>query len=104
LGGVALLVLTATVSGSEAQEARIGSIVELETASVVLVNAGYEQGFRRGMKLSVESGESCIGELLVVDTTGSTSVAMITSIEENRILNQADTVRIKTFQFAASWK
>ena len=86
------------------QPSFVVAIDDLETASVVSIEGGYDYGFRPGMKL-IASGESgLLAELIIVNVTEHRTQTLITELFGQAPLELGNPVRIKTINFAATWK
>lgn len=77
-------------------EARISQLANLPVADLVVIDAGFEAGFRQGMVCRVTRGKDLIGELLLVDLRPRVSNALILDLASGQGLQPGDLVSVKT--------
>lgn len=101
-----LLVFLFTTVCAEATEgsATIARIKNFDTASLVTIDAGYESGMRKGMKLIAFSSQEAIAELVVLDVNKEKTETLITDLFGHKALMLGNQVKFKTINFAATWK
>lgn len=89
--------LQAAVSVERSVEAaRISQVVALPATDLVVLDAGFEAGFRQGMVCSVSRAGENIGELLLVDLRARTASALILDLVTGLGLQSGDRVVVKT--------
>lgn len=69
------------------------AVEALSLADIVVLNGGYEDGYRAGMVCQVFRFGRPVGELLVVSVRPRHSAATIQSLTENMTIQPGDTVR-----------
>lgn len=74
-------------------------VAEANTQDVVLLDNGYDQGFRHGMHCEVVRQKNIVGEIVLVDVRVDRAAGLILSLNENATIQSNDLVRIKTVQF-----
>jgi len=104
LAFAAMLLMSSVLANAGSEKPEISSIADLEEASLVTVSGGYDQGFRRGMKLLAHNQQGIAAELIVLDVTASETQTLIIELFGQAELMQGDPVTIKTINFAATWK
>lgn len=77
-------------------EARIARIAPLPEADLVVLNAGFDAGFRQGMVCTVVRSGEKVGELMLVDLRRSASTALILDLTSGLGLQPGDSVAVKT--------
>jgi hypothetical protein len=89
--------LQAAVSvGRSVETAKISQVVALPAADLVVLDAGFEAGFRQGMVCSVIRAGENVGELLLVDLRARTASALILDLVSGAGLQPGDQVSVKT--------
>lgn len=76
--------------------AKISQVVALPATDLVVLDAGFEAGFRQGMVCSVSRSGKIIGELLLVDLRPRTASALILDLVTGLGLQSGDQVVVKT--------
>ncbi|TAG28818.1 MAG: hypothetical protein EAZ36_05370 [Verrucomicrobia bacterium] len=77
-------------------EARIVRIAPLPQADLIVLNAGFDAGFRQGMVCSVARSGEKVGELILVDLSSRQSTALILDLTSREGLQPGDAVAVKT--------
>ena len=77
----------------------IFGVAQGTAADFVLIDNGFDQGFRVGAILEVVRDGAAIAELQLIEVRADRSAAVITSMEAGYSLHFNDIVRIKTKQF-----
>ena len=77
-------------------QAQITQVVSVSSADLVVLDAGYDAGFRQGMICSVTQGNAKLGELVLVDLRPRAASALILNLTPDRSLQRGDTVFVKT--------
>ena len=93
--GVASLQAAVSV-GRSIDTAKISQVVALPAADLVVIDAGFEAGFRQGMVCSVTRAGEIVGELLLVDLRARTASALIFDLVSGVVLQPGDQVAVKT--------
>lgn len=70
-------------------------VAETENADIVLLDNGLDQGFRTGMICEVLNAVGKVGEIILVDVRTDRAAALITQLENDRLIRFGDAVRIK---------
>lgn len=65
------------------------------TADLVLVRGGFDSGFRNGIMCLVRDGDEDVAEIMLVDVRDNCAAALITSLEDGRVIEPGHLVRIK---------
>jgi hypothetical protein len=76
--------------------ARIRHIEPLPATDLVVLDNGFEAGFRQGMVCSVSRSGENLGQLLLVDLRDRTASALILDLTPGYRLQVGDTVTVKT--------
>ncbi len=74
-------------------------VAAARNTDVVLLNSGFDQGFRVGMLCEVLRQGIPVGEIALVEVKDSRSAALIINLENNQQIQFGDVVRIKTVQY-----
>ncbi|WOO43492.1 hypothetical protein [Rubellicoccus peritrichatus] len=74
-------------------------VAESETADVVLIENGQDQGYRTGMICEVLNADGKVGEIILVEVRSDRAAGLITQLEDNRVIRFGDDVRIKPVQY-----
>lgn len=74
-------------------------VFEARHTDLVLVQGGFDSGFRAGMVCRVLRGAQEVGEVMLVDVRGHSSAAIIVKLEVGQVISPSDSVRIKTVKF-----
>jgi hypothetical protein len=77
----------------------IYGVSESRHADLVLINGGFDSGFRIGMICRVANGTQEIGEIMLVDVRNHCAAAIIVKLEVGQVISPTDSVRIKTVKF-----
>jgi hypothetical protein len=77
----------------------IFGIFETRHTDLVLVQGGFDAGFRNGMVCRVLRGPEDIGEVMLVDVRKRSAAAVIVRLEVGQVISPSDSVRIKTVKF-----
>ena len=83
-------------AGRSVGVARITQIASLPSADLVVLDAGFEAGFRQGMVCTVTRGGENLGELLLVDLRPRAASALILDLASGQGLQSGDFVAVKT--------
>jgi hypothetical protein len=76
--------------------AKISQVVALPATDLVVLDAGFEAGFRQGMVCSVTRDGKSVGELLLVDLRARVASALILDLVPGLGLQSGDQVVVKT--------
>ncbi len=76
--------------------AQVREVASLPAADLVVLDGGFEAGFRQGMVCTVTRGNILIGELLLVDLRARVSSALILDLTSGQGLQPGDRVAVKT--------
>lgn len=76
--------------------ARVSRVAPLPGADLVLIDAGFEAGFREGMVCVVSRDGDFIGELLLVELRSRAASALILDLQPGFSLQSGDSVVVKT--------
>lgn len=94
---VGMASLRAEVSvGRSVGAARIAQVASLPAADLVVLDAGFESGFRQGMVCTVTRDGTSLGELLLVDLRPRAASALILVLSSGQGLQPGDLVAVKT--------
>ncbi|MFP4352169.1 MAG: hypothetical protein ACLFRP_05075 [Puniceicoccaceae bacterium] len=77
--------------------AGIARVVEGAEADLVVLSAGWLEGFRTGMACVVSDGSSRTGEILLVDVRLNHAVGLIVNRSADAGIDPGDIVTVKTF-------
>lgn len=66
---------------------------------IVLLDNGYDQGFRTGMLCEITNAGDKVGEIILVEVRADRAAGLITQLEDQRVIRFGDAVRIKTAQY-----
>ena len=66
---------------------------------VVLLDNGFDQGFRTGMLCEITHAGDKVGEIILVEVRADRAAGLITELKDNRVIRFGDAVRIKTVQY-----
>lgn len=80
-------------------EGSVYGIYEARHADLVLVEGGFDSGFRTGMVCRVVDGETNVGEVMLVEVRGNCAAALILQLEAGQVIQPGHSVRIKTVKF-----
>jgi hypothetical protein len=83
-------------AGRSIEAARIAGLLALPSADLVLVDAGYEAGFRQGMVCTVSRDGQRLGELLLTELRPSAATALIFDLAPGQVFQPGDLVAAKT--------
>lgn len=78
--------------------ALVSSVTASQSADIVLLDGGLEQGLRRGMVCTVERGFRSIAELIIIESRIDRSAALILDLSTELSIQTGDIARIKTIQ------
>lgn len=109
---LALPLLAAVASGAPSRpgfvdslepsnRAEIARVVAGEEADLVVLSAGWLEGFRTGMACVVSDGERRTGEILLVDVRLNHAVGLIVDRLEDAGIDRGDSVTVKTFNVSS---
>lgn len=74
-------------------------VAEATGTDVVLLDNGFDQGFRTGMLCDVRNDGEPVGEIILVEVRADRAAGLITRLEPGRVIRFGDAVRIKTIQY-----
>lgn len=77
--------------------AEVSRVVAGNEADLVVLSAGWLEGFRTGMGCIVSDGQQKTGEILLVDVRLNHAVGLIVSLSNNAGINPGNLVTVKTF-------
>lgn len=77
-------------------QAKISQIISAAAADLIVIDRGYEAGFRQGMVCQVSRADQVLGEIILVDLRSSTASSLILSLAPVRSLQVGDNVSVKT--------
>jgi hypothetical protein len=75
--------------------ASVVSIQPTRVADLVLLDRGFDAGFRQGMVCRITRGNSEIAEILLVDLRPTCSAALIVNITAKQSIRAGDTASVK---------
>ena len=78
--------------------AAVASIIPSQSADIVLLDGGLEQGLRRGMICTVERGLRSIAEVIIIESRIDRTAALILDLTSELSIQSGDIARIKTIQ------
>ncbi len=78
--------------------ATVASVVPSQSADIILLDGGLEQGLRRGMVCTVDRGIRSIGELIIIESRIDRSAGLILDLAPGLSIQTGDIARIKTIQ------
>ncbi len=78
--------------------ARVHEVVSTEVTDLVLVPAGYRDGYRPGMICRVSRDGNGIAEILMVEVRDEASAGIIVALFSEEIIEPGDVIRVKTVQ------
>ena len=76
-------------------QAEVLSVLAAKSMDVVLLDGGYDQGFRSGMRCRVIGDDKQTGELILVEVRRNHSAALIIELSESYTIQEGDIARIK---------
>jgi hypothetical protein len=82
--------------GRSVESARVAQLLTLSHADLVLVDAGFEAGFRQGMVCTVTRDSQRVGELLLTELRPNAATALIFDLAPGQIILPGDSVAAKT--------
>lgn len=74
-------------------------VAATRNADVVLLDNGFDQGFRVGMLCEVSRQGVPVGEIVLVEVKDNRAAALILNLQNNQQIKFGDVVRIKTVQY-----
>lgn len=74
-------------------------IYEASHADLVLLEGGFDSGFRTGMICEVAEGETEVAEVMLVDVRKNCAAALILQLESGQVIEPDHSVTIKTVKF-----
>ncbi len=74
-------------------------VAEATGTDVVLLDNGYDQGFRTGMLCEISNAGQPVGEIILVEVRADRAAGLITQLNEGSVIRYGDAVRIKTVQY-----
>jgi hypothetical protein len=77
-------------------ESRIIRVDAQAIADLVVLDDGYQTGFRQGMVCKVSRSGASLGELIIVDLRSKLSTALILNIATGQTLQRGDIVTAQT--------
>lgn len=80
-------------------EGSVYGVYEARHADLVLLQGGFDSGFRTGMVCRVADGEADVGELMLVEVRNNCAAGIILHLESGKIIEEGHSVRIKTVKF-----
>ncbi|MGC6456142.1 MAG: hypothetical protein ACON39_09040 [Coraliomargaritaceae bacterium] len=78
--------------------AAVASIVPSQSADIILLRGGLEQGLKRGMVCTVERGLRSIAEIIIIESRTDRAAALILDLSSETFIQSGDIARIKTIQ------
>ncbi|MEM0967530.1 MAG: hypothetical protein AAGJ81_15385 [Verrucomicrobiota bacterium] len=82
-------------------EAEVVRVVVGSEADLVVLSAGWLEGFRNGMACVVIDGQQRTGEILLVDVRLNHAVGLILNRPEDAGIEPGNSVIVKTFTFSS---
>lgn len=104
LRGLQAVALAACVMGHSSfaatalSSAAVVAVQPTRVADLILLDAGFERGFRQGMVCRLTRGSSEIAEVILVDLRPSCSAALIVSLAAKQTIRAGDVARIKVLK------
>ena len=65
---------------------------------LVLLEAGYDQGFRTGALCDVSREDQPVGEIILIEVREDRAAALITELQTDQAIRSGDTVSIQTIR------
>jgi len=81
---------------SEWSAASVSEVYAGEVADLVIVDAGYDRNFCTGARCRVERNGKPVAEIVIAESAGEQSVALIINLVNNQTIQTGDTVKLKT--------
>lgn len=78
--------------------ASVSDVVASQSADVVVLAGGLEQGLRRGMVCTVSRGLNPVGKIIIIESRSNHSAGLILDLVEDVTIQAGDIARIKTIQ------
>lgn len=74
-------------------------VFETRQADLVLLEGGFDAGFRTGMICLITSTEESVGEVMLVGVRKNCAAAVILNLESGQVIEPGHSVRVKTVKF-----
>ena len=79
-------------------KAVVHSVINSDSAAVVLLDGGLEQGLRCGMICRIERGSQAIAEIILIASETDKAAGLILSLNQASTIQSGDIARIQTIQ------
>lgn len=95
------LIGVAQTSGTIASSVMPAAVLKVQSsriADLVLVNGGFETGFRQGMVCRISHQGHEVAEIILVDLRSTCASALILNISQGQLIQPGDIATVKTLK------